>query len=62
MLHVTIIRTSDKAVLVEIPPNDDELWIPKSCCKHGEQFLDELDPGDEIELAITDWFANDHGL
>lgn len=54
-LHCEVLRTTDKAVLVEL--NGEEVWIPRSQCEGG----DDIDEGDD-SINVTRWFADKRGL
>lgn len=55
----TILRTTDKAVLLDRGHGAD-VWIPKSIIVAPD--ADELDIGDEVDLEVQSWFARREGL
>lgn len=56
MGEVLVVRTTDKALLVEI--DEDEVWIPKSVIHEDS---DVRDNGDEGDLVVQLWWAEANG-
>lgn len=65
-----IIRGSTDQALLIAPfsadgiylPDFPEIWVPKSCCVNGAEWLDSLVAKDEVELRINEWLAKEKGL
>lgn len=53
------VRATAKALLVDIPEVDEELWIPKSVVGKGSEVSAA---GDEGELVLKQWWAQQEGL
>jgi hypothetical protein len=51
------LHEGNMAVLIEV--DNEEVWIPKSCC---DDAWDGLDRGDPITLEVATWFAEKKGL
>lgn len=52
-----IIRTTDRAILLRLESNDEEVWIPRSVCING----DVLDEGD-TDPDVEEWFVRKENL
>lgn len=46
---------TDLAILVDV--NDEKVWLPKSKIEY-----DDFDIGEEIEIEIPEWLADEKGL
>ena len=55
-LHCEVIRTTEKAVLVQLE-NGDEHWLPRSECDNG----DAIDVGDDA-IDVADWLLHNRGI
>lgn len=58
---VTVVRSSDKALLVSIPEHDDgkPIWIPQSHIHDDSEVYKE---GTSGTLVISEWIATEKGL
>ena len=56
-IEVTVLRETDKALLVMITESKEEIWLPRSQVVEGE-----IAVGDSGSLTITDWIAREKGL
>jgi hypothetical protein len=60
----TVIKVSDKAVLVEVGEVDgreadgSEVWFPKSKCPD----LEDAEEGDDVEFECPEWLAEEKYL
>jgi hypothetical protein len=52
-----VIHMTDKAVLLEMHPSGEELWVPRSVCEGGTI----LDLGD-TDVRVHRWFADKNDL
>ena len=63
---IEVVRVTEKALLVKHLAVDKQessnVWVPKSVCQNSEHVIDELNPGDHVELRIADWFAKKEGF
>lgn len=58
----TILRTTDKAMLVELEDIGGELWVPLSVVHDdSECYVDRVGEHDG-ELVVADWWAEKEGL
>jgi hypothetical protein len=56
---VTVLRETDRAILVEGKDLDEETWIPKSMVhEDSEVWKDGQEAG---ELVVKTWFARERG-
>ena len=52
------VRSTAKALLVDIPEAGEEVWTPRS---QIESWSEVRGKGDEGSLVVTDWFAEKVG-
>ena len=57
--NVTVLRTTEKALLCRIEDDDREVWVPLSQIAEESDVSDE---GDEGELLVASWWAEREGL
>lgn len=54
---------TDKAIGVkELPDADDIIWLPLSQIEIDDVELDSAEKGDDIEVNIPTWLAEEKGL
>ena len=54
--QATVVRKSDKAVLLKFDGNDDTHWVPYSCLgKLSDTAAENADYGDVITVHIMQW-------
>ena len=59
----TIEGRTVKAVLIcTITDESTLVWVPKSVCSHGVNFIDDLHEGDEVTLRIATWFCDNNKI
>ena len=56
------INQTDDAILVYEDDPDKGIWFPKSQIKYDEIEIDCADVGDEVEINIPVWLAEQEGL
>ena len=56
------INQTDKAILVSEDDPDEGIWLPKSQIEYDENEIDCADKGEEIEIGIPEWLAEQEGL
>ena len=56
----TVVRVTDRALLCEI--EGEEFWIPKAHIDDDSEITVHSEDGDEGELIIPLWFAEEQGL
>ena len=58
---IFINKTDDAILAYDIDP-DDAIWFPKSQIEFDEEEIDSAVAGDDIELNIPEWLAENTGL
>ncbi len=59
----SIVRTTEKALLLMSDTLGYDIWIPKSVCgKISARELDEFSGGDEVRLFVAEWFVKKEGI
>jgi hypothetical protein len=56
------INQTDKAILAYETDPDQGIWFPKSQIEYDETEINCAIAGDDIELNIPDWLAEEKGL
>lgn len=59
-IFVRLIRETEAAVLVDNRSGLDDIWVPKSLLEYWDD--DTLERGDDVELSVATWFAEQEGL
>lgn len=58
-----LVKKSDKAVLVEFPPRQDRIWIPRVCLSAlTDRAVEDLPQMAEFEMQLVEWKAEDLNL
>ena len=55
----TVLRETERALLVQIPDNGEDVWVPKSQLDEGNELDAE---GDEGVLVVKAWWAEKRRL
>lgn len=54
---------TDKAIRIEFNSGEDIEWVPRSTLSYScDTAVGQLDRGDEFELSIAAWMADEIGL
>jgi hypothetical protein len=62
-LNAIFHNRTEKAVLVEFPPRDDRIWIPRTLLSSlCDREIEELKRHDEFVVHLIDWKAEELGL
>ena len=61
MFWGTFIRATPKAMLIRLDDTDEEVWFPLSQMRDGYD-PDTWDHGEEIDITIPRWLAEEKGL
>jgi len=62
-INTILIRRTDNAVLVEIPPRTDRVWISRSLLSTASnEMVDDLPQMSEWEMRLVDWKAEQMGI
>lgn len=56
----TVLAEADKALLIDIPDANDEVWVPKSAIHDDSEVFDNGDNGEGM-LVVKAWFARQQG-
>ncbi len=56
------VNQTDDALLVHDGYSDDPVWLPKSQIEYCEADLIGITKGDQIEINIPEWLAEEKGL
>lgn len=58
----TILRETDKAILVDLADLGAEQWVPKSVIHDDSECYPERGEWNDGELVVADWWAEKEGL
>lgn len=56
---VKVVAATDKALLVDFPDDEEQLWVPRSQIGPDSDVVEKDDEGD---LDVTRWWAEQAGL
>ena len=58
----TFIAQTEKAILVKKESSEEQVWLPKSVLDFDILEMDTIQKGEEIEIGMPEWLAEEKGL